>query len=242
MKKNILPTPTIEQFNAMQNAYSYFNKVLFAGELPGVILNLSRKSKACGFVAPFRWRKADAEPGSKGEIHELSINPEILCMDAIEVYSTLVHEQCHIWQHEYGEPTRSGYHNKEWASKMQSVGLVPSTTGKPGGAVTGQNMSDYPQEGGRFLQALEQLPQRYKLPFVSIEGDYLRNVRNGHPAADGEAAPEVADIQQEKLKRNKVKYTCPSCQANVWGKPLLKIMCGECIRDFEPAHTLLYNV
>ena len=238
MKQNNLPTPTIEQFNAMQNAYGYFNKVLFGGELPSVILNLSRKSKACGFVAPFRWRKADAEPGSKGTIHELSINPEILCMDAIEVYSTLVHEQCHIWQHEYGEPTRSGYHNKEWAAKMQSVGLIPSNTGKPGGAMTGQNMSDYPPEGGRFLQALERLPQQYKLPFVSIEGDYLRQVKNGHSVEDGEATPNA--IGQEKQKRNKVKYTCPDCQANVWGKPQLKIRCGECNREFEPAGVHIY--
>ena len=77
--KGAIATPTIEQFRAFEGAYDYFNQTLFKGKLPNVILNLSRKSKAMGFVAPFRWRKADAQAG-KGQIHELSINPEILSM------------------------------------------------------------------------------------------------------------------------------------------------------------------
>jgi hypothetical protein len=47
-------TPTKAQFEAFEAAYQYFNQVLFSYELPPVILNLSRKSKAMGFVAPFR--------------------------------------------------------------------------------------------------------------------------------------------------------------------------------------------
>ena len=34
-------------------------------------------------------------------------------------------------------------YNKEFAEKMMSVGLMPSTTGKPGGKTVGQKMSDY---------------------------------------------------------------------------------------------------
>ena len=101
-------TPTNAQFEAFESAYQYFNEVLFAYELPDVILNLSRKSKAMGFAAPNRWVRADrtkmvdlSKPetistSSGVEMHELSINPEILCLSLIEVYSTLVHEQCHI--------------------------------------------------------------------------------------------------------------------------------------------------
>lgn len=234
MKKAPPPTPTLEQFNAMQNAYTYFNKVLFGGDLPSVILNLSRKSKAAGFVAPFRWRSAEAAAGSKGTVHELSINPEILCMNAVEVYSTLVHEMCHIWQHEFGEPTRNGYHNKEWAAKMESVGLIPSDTGKEGGARTGQHMGDYPEAGGRFLQALEQMPEVYKLPFVSIEGDIHLFLVGGVEASTGNSPEQGGSVpQQVRQKRNKVKYTCPDCQANVWGKAELEILCGRCGKNFK---------
>jgi len=33
---------------------------------------------------------------------------------------------------------------------MESIGLMPSDTGEPGGKRTGQRMSDYPIEGGAF--------------------------------------------------------------------------------------------
>jgi len=220
-------TPTKQQFNAFENAYEYFNVVLFQKQLPPVILNLSRKSKAMGFVAPFRWRAADTDGTDRNSrLHELSINPEILAMDLIEVYSTLVHEQCHIWQHTHGMPSRPGYHNKEFAEKMISVGLMPSTTGKPGGKTVGQKMSDYPIENGRFLAALDNMPDEFKMPFVSIEGDRIVQIMNALNGIGGSNPSSSAPA--EAPKKNKVKYSCTACKTNVWGKPDLKIICGEC--------------
>lgn len=224
-------TPTKSQFEAFENAYQYFNKKLFADELPSVILNLSRKSKAMGFVAPNRWKSSRKKAGTAADIHELSINPEILCMDLIEVYSTLVHEQCHIWQFSLGNPSRSGYHNQEWSDKMISVGLMPSTTGKPGGKTIGQRMSDYPIKNGVFLKALKRLPKKYKLPFISIEGESLAQ----QLSAGGSQAPSEDGQSDEKKKKNKVKYTCIKCSTNVWGKPDLNIICGECSSQFTNA-------
>lgn len=226
-----MATPTTEQFKAFESGYEYFNKNLFGGELPPVILNLSRKSKAMGFVAPFRWRKADGETG-KGQIHELSINPEILSMSAIEVFSTLVHEQCHIWQYEYGKPSRNGYHNKEWADKMLSVGLVPSDTGRAGGKMTGQNMSDYPEQGGVFLKALEKMPEHFKLPFVSIESD-MRQEFMMLMQLEAEITNENGQTTTAppKPKTSKNKYTC-SCNCNIWGKIGLNVICGDCQQPF----------
>ncbi len=223
---SISKTPTKQQFEAFENAYEYFNVVLFQKQLPPVILNLSRKSKAMGFVAPFRWRAADTDgTDKKSRLHELSINPEILAMDLIEVYSTLVHEQCHIWQHTHGMPSRPGYHNKEFAEKMMAVGLMPSTTGKPGGKTVGQKMSDYPIEGGRFLAALENMPDEFKMPFISIEGDRIVRIMN---ALNGTGAAGTPSAEIAPPKKNKVKYSCTTCKTNVWGKPDLKIICGEC--------------
>lgn len=233
--KSPSPTPTQQQFKAFEGAYEYFNTTLFHGVLPGVILNLSRKSKAMGFVAPFRWRQSNQEVGERGSVHELSINPEILCMGLVEVYSTLVHEQCHIWQHEYGKPSRNGYHNKQWADKMEAIGLIPSTTGKPGGQRTGQNMSDYPLEGGLFLKALHAMPATYKLPFVSVEGDYIADLTQGAEnllLAPGR--PTGAYLPRPNgNKKNKQKYSC-SCGVNVWGKQGLHIVCGECATQLLP--------
>lgn len=226
-------TPTSAQFQAFEAAYNYFNQVLFHYELPPVILNLSRKSKAMGFAAPNRWVAASSIiPGSDAvvissnaekSLHELSINPEILFLSPIEVYSTLVHEQCHIWQFHCGKPSRRTYHNKEWANKMLEVGLTPSSTGKQGGKMTGQAMSDYPTPDGIFLKALEDMPEHYKLPFISKEG-----IAKAQAAAAGGSAPEPKP-------QNKVKYSCPTCLTNVWGKPDLNLVCGDCSLPFSQA-------
>ena len=225
--------PTTSQFEAFEDAYEYFNERLFEKQLPPVILNLSRKSKAMGFVAPFRWRKAEDEAG-KGSIHELSLNPEILSMSLVDVYSTLVHEQCHIWQYTHGKPSRNGYHNKEWASQMLWVGLIPSHNGQIGGRMTGQNMNDYPQKDGAFLKALEEMPDEYKLPFTSVEGDF----RASSMALTGGIAGMVSisgimggGEAPAKPKTSKNKYSC-SCGNNVWGKLELNIFCGDCGESF----------
>jgi predicted SprT family Zn-dependent metalloprotease len=49
-----------------------------------------------------------------------------------EIASTLAHEMVHLWQEQFGKPSRNGYHNKQFANKMEEIGLKPSDTGKPG--------------------------------------------------------------------------------------------------------------
>jgi hypothetical protein len=36
-------------------------------------------------------------------------------------------------------------------------------------------------------------------------------------------------------KKNKTTYICPSCNAKIWGKPEMNIICGECEEQFEKA-------
>ena len=201
-------TPTRVQFNAYEQMFAYFNRTLFGGELPPVILNFSRKTRTYGFFAPERWQK-------DGEVKdEISLNPAWLTRPALEVSSTLVHEMAHLWQWHFGTPSRRGYHNAEWASKMDSVGLVPSTTGAPGGKRVGQAVSHYVDGEGRFMRAFAKMPPAYKLPWAAEELD---------GPAKGKAKA-----------KNKTKFTCPSCGANAWGKPELAIRCVDCGVDFEP--------
>ena len=63
----------------------------------------------------------------------------------------------HQWQRHHGKPSRTGYHNKEWAAKMIEVGLVPSSTGEIGGKQVGQHMTHYIADGGAFAQACADL-------------------------------------------------------------------------------------
>jgi predicted SprT family Zn-dependent metalloprotease len=43
----------------------------------------------------------------------------------------MTNEMAHLEQHHFGKPSRSGYHNKEWAGMMKAVGLIPSDTAAP---------------------------------------------------------------------------------------------------------------
>ncbi len=90
---------------------------------------------------------------------------------------------------------------------MESVGLMPSTTAAPGGARVGQSVSHYVIERGPFDRAFKAMPRDYLLPWQSWE-----------PTNQGKNKPPVS----------KIKYTCPTCAANVWGKPGLRLRCDAC--------------
>lgn len=140
-------TPTDQFYNSLTVAYNHFNESLFQGELPNVIFTVQRRAGVMGFFAGDRWSDL------KGEFcSEISINPSYIANSRLEeVLQTLVHEMVHCWQHFFGKPSRNFYHNQEWARKMIAIGLMPSSTGEPGGRLTGQAMSDYIIEDGEFL-------------------------------------------------------------------------------------------
>ena len=156
------PKPTMQMYSFVQDAYDFFNDKLFAGELPPCLLTLQREKNTMGYFSSNRW-----QGGGKQVVHEIALNPAFfITHKPLELMQTLVHEMVHLWQHEFGKPSHRAYHNTEWANKMESIGLMPSDTGEPGGKRTGQRMSDYPIEGGAFyLQCIVFAKMGYKLPF-----------------------------------------------------------------------------
>jgi predicted SprT family Zn-dependent metalloprotease len=228
----ISASPTEEQFSALNEAYKYFNQTLFNNQLPGCILNFSRKKNTHGFLAPSRWRRVG---NTDHYIHEISLTPFTLYREPLLVFSTLVHEMVHLWQWEFASPSRNGYHNKEWSLKMEEVGLIPSDTGKKGGKKTGQSMTHYIEEGGQYERLFNKMPKQFLLPFTSLEGDLMKSLIEKKNGEGGKKSDELK--KRDRLitsGRKKTKYTCPSCKSNVWGKPKLKIVCGSCEVDFNP--------
>src|SRR5205823_13169080 len=92
---------------------------------------------------------------------------------------------------------------------MKSIGLQPSDTGKPDGKETGQKMNHYTIPGGAFDKATARLLQSgFALSWADIA------------ILEGAAKP--------KKSGSRVKYTCPGCGANAWGKDGLRLMCADC--------------
>lgn len=192
--------PTADQFNQYQAMFDHFNAALFGGKLPPVFLNFSRDKKAAlGYFVPQRWGR-DAT-----QVAEITLNPDhLLRRGARDTASTLVHEMVHLWQHAFGKSSRPGYHNAEWAMKMEEIGLMPSSTGEPGGRRVGQQMTHYIIDNGAFARTFTEIA--HTLPW--------------HSDSRVEAA--------KKYDKTKRKYTCPTCGASVWGKPNLKLGCLAC--------------
>jgi len=247
-------TPTQDFYGLLQWAYTFFNERLFRGELPHALITTQREKNTMGYFSIERWASPD---GLKA--HEIALNPAYFAHHAlIEIFQTLVHEQCHLWQHEFGQhKSRRGYHNKEWAEKMQSLGLMPSSTGYEGGRVTGQTMSDYPAPGGRFLEVCyELMTSGFTLPWVDRYGAASRacQVRQHvapvinttedeiMPSYDllytqvSTLIPDVMPVEATQLAaraKQKSRYHCDGCNTNVWGKSGLNVTCGNCDLPYQ---------
>lgn len=201
--KNITPA----EYSAFQEAYDFFNTALFDGLLPDVLVTLQRQARSRGYFSPQRFRSRVEE----ALVHELALNPD--CFPGRtdeEICSTLAHEMVHVWQQTYGRAPRKAYHDRQWAAKMKEIGLHPSATGEPGGRETGQSMTHFILQGGRYARAFRELQATgFQLHWQSA----------------------MAEAGSRVKRTSKTKLTCPECSQNVWAKPGAQVICGVCYSD-----------
>ena len=244
-------TPTAQNYAELQRAYDHFNQALFSGSLPACLITLQREKRTCGYFSHQRFADLDGRTTD-----EIALNPAYFAVvPLVETMQTLVHEMAHLWQSHFGTPGRGRYHNGEWADKMESIGLMPSSTGRPGGKRTGDCMADYAIEGGRFLLACADLVTRdFRLSWYdrfpaeehvavgqASEGMQLSaNVGGGSTPSQTVAVmaslvmrPPAAAVAVNKS--NRIKYTC-SCGQNIWGKPGMRVLCELCSSSFQDLH------
>lgn len=199
---------TPAEYRAFQQAYDFFNKELFAGRLPDVLVTLQRHAHAKGYFSPERFTGRVGDSAA----HELALNPDEFTGRSDElILSTLVHEMVHVWQQTEGRPVRRSYHDRQWAAKMKAVGLQPTDTGEPGGKETGQSVTHLIIPNGSYEWAYKKLQAR---------GFVLH----------WESAPEDRQARTKKAA-SKTKFTCPECGQNAWAKPDALLICGECYED-----------
>ncbi len=205
--------PTEEAYGEFQRAYDHFNRALFDGCLPPCLITLHRESKRTyGYFLHQRFvRLSDGRTVTD----EIAMNPmHFGGRNVLEVLSTLAHEMVHLWQAHHGRPSRAAYHNKQWAAKMDEIGLQPSSTSAPGGKRTGQTMSHYIRGGGRFARAAAQLTAK------------------GFMISWADAAWRFEAKMPDRSGRRS-KYVCRECGAAAWGKGGLKLICGDCDQPMQ---------
>ena len=205
--------PTQEAYAELQDAYDYFNQTLFGGRLPAALITFQRKNRTRGYFSGDRWQSHHGDLSD-----EIAMNPEHFETRSLpEVLSTLAHEMVHLRQHHEGKPSRSGYHNRQWADWMEDIGLIPSNTAAPGGKRTGQKMTHYIEAGGAFDLACKALVAKgFRLSWSD------RGLGGGPTGKSGKSG-------------TRIKYACPDCGVAVWGKADLRLACLGCDAELEPA-------
>ncbi|KFX10709.1 zinc metalloprotease [Pectobacterium atrosepticum] len=248
--------PAIKAYSELQQAYDYFNDVLFNKELPDLLITFQRGRNTFGYFAPERFTGDTV-------LSELAMNPDYFGARSLaDTLSTLVHEMCHVWQHHTpAKKCRGGYHDRVWGNKMQDVGLMPSNTGQVGGKKTGQQMTHYIIRGGRFQTAVyELLKSGFSISWYDkwtsvaivaskanndILDDWLRvtdkndsvlinkltlTVSKSKPLLDDDD-DELSGIDIKppiKGTTGRDKFSCPNCGLNAWAKPTANLVCGDC--------------
>jgi SprT-like family protein len=214
--------PTTQAYHELELTFDFFNGELFDGKLPPCLATLQRKgSNTYGYYSPARFATADGQTTA-----EIAINPRhIKNRSFAQVASTLVHEMAHHWQYVFGAPSRGGYHNREWAEKMLSLGLRPSRTGLREGPMTGQSMTHVIMPGGRFERAVEKL--RLMLPaFTWFDANAAQLLPKGLEDLDLVAPPPT-------LSGRRTVYRCPTCCLRAESTSGAYLICGKCERQMD---------
>jgi predicted SprT family Zn-dependent metalloprotease len=207
MRQHINKESPNRQYITLAAAFDFFNRRLFGSQLPPAIITLQRKAGSHGYYSE---RRFEGRSDGASETDEIALNPGTFAgRSDQQILSTLVHEMCHHWQAHFGNPGRGRYHNQEWADKMESLGLVATHTGEPGGKNVGQRMTHYVVIDGHFDRSCRELfAGGVRLEWQSREWHSHRS----------------------KARASKTKYTCPKCGLNAWAKPNVHLICGECHR------------
>lgn len=202
-----ITTPTGQAYPELSHAFQHFNERLFDGKLPECLFTLVRKShRTRGYYSNKRFVHKGVSADA-AVTDEIAMNPDYFShRPDRETLSTIVHEMVHHWQAHFGNAPRACYHDSQWADKMESVGLIPSDTGLPGGKRTGQTVSHYIADGGAFDRACNDLlATGYAITWASLPPKQR----------DGKAG-------------QRQKYICPLCSLQLEGKFEAHVICGDC--------------
>ncbi len=199
------PDSAAETYVRLEEAFNHFNEVLFDGELPCPLITLQRKARSRGFFTPQKFIHRSIEGL---HLDELALNPKAFHGQPDEfILGFLVRLMCSAWQHHCGHAGRPGYHNSEWAQKMQAVGLEPTSAQTDRTAQTGDRVEHSIVPGGPFDTACRELLTGGKIV-------YFEDNRS--------------QVERDRKTASKQCFSCPSCGQRVWGKSATRVRCDAC--------------
>ena len=202
----ISPTMTKKQAIFFENTFNYYKNTLFQGILPECYIEFSTKVGLYGIFFSNQWVDLKQK-----YIHEIILNPEILSLKSIEFHAIIVRNMVFLWLYMHGIHSRPNYLNKKAAQKLEEFGIIPSSTGAPGGKKIGQSILQYINYNGIFAKVFKKNPKK--------TSGYR------HTSADDET--------NGKDKTLKIKFFCPSCMKKLPDLKEHKVLCLVCLGNSE---------
>ena len=227
IKEKQMSLPLIEQSQAYNGAFDWFNEKLFDGQLPRPMLCLTRNANVIGGY----FNKAKWHDEAGNSVHEIAINANMMEQgNIVELMHTLIHEMIHLKQEVVGKPSRHGYHNSEYADWAENMGLhcKDMKTGKR----TGHMIATKIEDGGKAAKAIALLPDEHIFPWMAVSTGEDGNESGGGGTGTGEGSgggTRGGDGSEPPRRSGaRSKFTCAICGLNAWAKPGAKLVCGEC--------------
>lgn len=192
--------PTQDIYHDLHHIVQYMNYRLFGDQLPDCLLAL--RSGLPSMVCLSQQKVQDCNVHSSDT---LLFNPaDFSPSPSVEWLAALAKALVHLWQRYFGTPSRYGYHNREWATKMKTIGLHPSQTGEHGGRETGDKMRYWIIEGG----LLEQVANELIADKVTLRWQQT-NLTPTSPRSG-----------------KRITYQCPACGLKAWAKHDAALICA----------------
>lgn len=203
--------PPSHPLQQLHHAYHAINERFFSGALPGCEIRFSTRQGSEGHYRPGALPSGELCPA----LDQIAIGAHLSSSKMIE---SLAHQACHQYRQHSRQPPRRAYHDQVWAEKMVEIGLQPSSTGLPGGRVTGQKVSHYLLEGGGLSLLIREL--------------HDQGLDINLAAAAGPAGAGTRSANKKAWART--KYTCAGCNKSVLGGDQYNLVCGDCQLPLTP--------
>ena len=199
------------EYGGLQRAFDHLNTALFGSALPDCLLTLQRRANSGGHFGADRF----SERGGTKREHEINLNPDGFVGKNDEfIVSILLHEQSAL------VAARAWYEQAE-AGRLPQQGMGDEDDHARSHAV------DQP-----VWSAARSLARAWPTT-SSTDGPFTKAF------AELAASGWKLNLESTKVlgtprgRESKVKFTCPECAQNVWGKPDTYVFCGPCLETTD---------
>ena len=208
----------------LEYAYDVLNEVYFKGELPNLVITLQSSPRSNGhFTVGKVWRAEETH------LNEINISVEHLDRPIENICATLAHEMVHFYCQINGiqDVSQNGrYHNKYFKQEAEKRGLLISYAQYIGYSVTEPSEAFVEVIRSHGIEKPLDINRDGELPDID---DLLRVLGKGL----GGLAGIKGKGAQGKPKCSTRKYMCPSCGNSFRATKDLRVMCMDCMEEFQ---------